>query len=63
VSGLFRKTKHEKIDEEIPTWVGGGDLRIALFIGITLGTIHGIASFAFAYIIGSIIGIGYLIAG
>jgi prepilin signal peptidase PulO-like enzyme (type II secretory pathway) len=44
-------------EEDIPTWVWWGDLRVALFIGITLGTIHGIASFAFAYVIGSIFGI------
>ncbi len=43
--------------EEIPSWIGWGDLRIALFIGLSLGTIHGIASFFFAYIVGSIIGI------
>ncbi len=49
--------RHKKQDDilEIPTWIGGGDLRISLFIGLTLGTLHGIASFAFAYIIGSII--------
>ncbi len=47
--------------EPIPTWVGGGDLRIAIFIGLTLGVVHGIASFVFAYIIGSIVGIMYLV--
>ena len=43
--------------EEIPAWIGWGDLRIALFIGLSLGTIHGVISFFFAYIIGSIVGI------
>ncbi len=61
---LFGKfnTPHDKWEDiTIPTWVGGGDLRIALFIGLSLGTIHGIASFFFAYIIGSIIGIYILL--
>ena len=30
----------EREQEEIPSWIGGGDLRIALFMGITLGSIH-----------------------
>ncbi len=51
---FFRKKK-EVEDIEIPTWIWGGDLRIALFIGLTLGTLHGIVSFAIAYISGSII--------
>ncbi len=46
---------------EIPTWVGGWDLRIAIFVGLTLGTLHGIASFIFAYMIGSIFGIAMLL--
>jgi prepilin signal peptidase PulO-like enzyme (type II secretory pathway) len=52
---------HEDQDIEIPTWIGGGDIRIAIFIGLTLGTLHGIASFVFAYILGSIVGIWILI--
>lgn len=40
-------------EEALPSWVGGGDLRIAIFIGITLWSIHGIASFIFAYILWS----------
>jgi prepilin signal peptidase PulO-like enzyme (type II secretory pathway) len=47
--------------DQIPTWIGWGDLRIALFIGLTLGIIHGIASFAFAYVIGSIYAIGSIL--
>lgn len=50
---FFRKKRQED-EVEIPTWVGWGDLRIALFIGLTLGTLHGIMSFSFAYIIWSI---------
>ncbi len=58
----FLKEESEEVStEEIPTWIGGGDLRIALFIGLTLGLSHGVVSFVFAYILGSIFGIGYII--
>ena len=57
---LFRWNKADN-ELEIPTWIGGGDLRIAMFIGLTLWTVHGISSFAFAYIIGSIVWICILI--
>lgn len=40
---------------EIPAWVGWGDLRVALFVGVSLWTIHGIASFFFAYMVWSIV--------
>ncbi len=56
------RAKKEDDTIDIPTWMGGGDLRIALFIGLTLGVLHGIASFAFAYIIGSIVGIFILVS-
>lgn len=58
----FSKKKHtEEDDYEIPTWIGWGDLRIALFIGLTLGSIHGIVAFFIAYIVGSIVGIFLMI--
>lgn len=44
-----------ELDEEfIPTWVGWWDLRIALFTGLTLGMIHGVASFLIAYFLWAI---------
>ncbi len=58
---LFQKKKKDDDEIDIPTWIGWGDLRIALFIWLTLGTLHGIASFAFAYIIWSIIGVWVLL--
>jgi prepilin signal peptidase PulO-like enzyme (type II secretory pathway) len=58
---LFQKKDTREGEEEIPTWVGGGDLRIAIFIWLTLWTIHGISSFVFAYILGSIVWISLLI--
>lgn len=59
-SPLMRKWEVSE-EKSIPTWVGGWDLRIALFIGLSLGTLHGIFAFAIAYMIGSIFGIGLLI--
>lgn len=56
----FKNDKKEPSDEEIPTWVGGGDLRVALFIWLTLWSLHGIVNFGIAYILGSIFGIAYL---
>jgi prepilin signal peptidase PulO-like enzyme (type II secretory pathway) len=48
-------------DEVLETWVGWWDLRIALFIGLTLGTYHGIFAFFIAYVVGSFFGIIVLI--
>jgi hypothetical protein len=56
---IWRKPKQEEV-LDIPTWIGGGDLRIALFAWLTLGVVHGIASFAFAYMIGSIVWLSIL---
>lgn len=61
IESIYKKKASLSKDEEIPTWVGGGDLRIALFIGLTLWELHGIASFAIAYIVWSIIGIVLLL--
>lgn len=57
---IWRTPRPEEI-LEIPTWIGGGDLRIAIFAWLTLGVVHGIASFAFAYIIGSMIWVTILL--
>lgn len=57
----FFKKKKQDNEIEIPTWVWWGDLRIAIFIWLTLGTIHGVTSFAFAYIIGSVVWIWILL--
>lgn len=60
---FWKQKKNHKEDStlEIPTWIGGWDLYIALFIGLTLGTIHGIAAFFIAYILWSIYGITFLV--
>ncbi len=55
------KENTDNDDEEIETWIGAGDMMVALFSGLTLGIIHGVASFFIAYILGSIIGIIYLL--
>lgn len=51
------KEKADQDEDDIPMWIGAGDLLVALFIGLTLGIVHGIVAFFFAYVIGSIIGI------
>ncbi len=56
----IRKTDAQNQEDDIPTWVGWGDLRVALFIGLTLGTIHGVMAVFFAYIIGSIAGLAII---
>lgn len=60
---MFRRvrTTESNSESEIPTWVGWGDLRIALFIGLTLGIVHGVFAFFCAYLFGSIVGIVLLI--
>ncbi len=60
LTDMLRKKKDDS-NIEIPVWIGWGDLRIALFIGLTLGVLHGVASFAIAYIIGSIVWIFILL--
>jgi len=59
----FDKEVEETNEEDpvIPTWMWGGDLRIALFIGLTLGTVHTFVAVICWYIIGSIYGIYTLI--
>jgi prepilin signal peptidase PulO-like enzyme (type II secretory pathway) len=60
---LFRSSDSTRDDAEleIPTWIGWWDLRIALFIGLTLGTVHSLTTLIIAYVSGSIIGIGLLL--
>lgn len=53
----------EQDEEEIPIWIGPGDLFIAIIIGFTLGTIGGIIAFFVAYIVGSLYGIFAIIFG
>lgn len=57
VLDFFRKTSTTEDETQLPAWVWGGDLRIALFIGLTLGLVHGIIAFFIAYIFGSIVGL------
>lgn len=54
---LFPQKESTKNDDEtsIETWVWWWDLRVALFIWITLGLVHGIFSFFVAYILWSFI--------
>ncbi len=43
-------------EEEIPVWIWAWDLRVAIFIWLTLWGIHTLSTLFFAYIIGSIVG-------
>ncbi|MEK7629111.1 MAG: prepilin peptidase [Patescibacteria group bacterium] len=42
-------------------WVGGGDAKLGLFLGLWLGWPQGIVGFLFAYILGSVVGVILLI--
>ncbi|MCG2690454.1 prepilin peptidase, partial [Candidatus Parcubacteria bacterium] len=44
-------------------WIGGGDIRLGLLLGLALGWPNVLAAILIAYFIGSIIGIGLIIAG
>ncbi len=57
---LIRWPTQQTWEDEIPVWIWGWDLRIALFIWLTLGTIHSLSTLMFAYIIGSIVWISML---
>lgn len=58
---LFLQKPFEKLfpssqdDEEIPTWIGGGDLRLSLIIGLTLGWKMGFVAIFLAYITAAIV--------
>jgi prepilin signal peptidase PulO-like enzyme (type II secretory pathway) len=56
ITGRYTDTP-EKDEIELPSWIGWGDLRVALFVGLTLGTIHTLSTLLFAYCIGAIAGI------
>ncbi len=58
---FFEKSEDSEEEESIPTWMGGWDLRIAIFIGLTLGTVHTSIAIIGWYIAGSIYGIYILI--
>ncbi|MBT4936993.1 prepilin peptidase [Candidatus Peregrinibacteria bacterium] len=47
---LFRESEEE---EESPSWIGGGDLRLAFIMGLLLGLKKGILALFLSYIIGA----------
>lgn len=57
IMDYFRWKSDDDTNEDIPVWIWGWDLRIALFIGLTLGTLHSVTTLIFAYILWSIVGI------
>ncbi len=44
-------------------WIGGGDIRLGLLVGLALGWPNVIVAIFLAYFIGSLIGIGLLVTG
>ncbi len=44
-------------------WIGGGDIRLGLLLGLALGWPNVLAAILIAYFTGSIIGVGLIIAG
>ena len=44
-------------------WIGGGDIRLGLFMGIILGWQHVIVALLLAYILGAIFAVGLLVTG
>ncbi len=59
---LFKKrgAVHDE-GEELPTWIGLGDLRIAIFMGVVGGLKIAALGVFFAYLIGSVVGLYFLI--
>lgn len=48
---------------DFPIWVGGGDLRYAVFIGLASGMYLGVVSFIIGYISGALYGIVLILQG
>jgi prepilin signal peptidase PulO-like enzyme (type II secretory pathway) len=44
------------------TWVGGGDIRLGVVMGLMLGIWHGLAALFLAYILGAIVGVALLVS-
>ena len=58
---LLSRNEEPDTSEEIPTWIWAGDLRIALFIGLSLWGYLAIWFLIFTYISGALIGIVILV--
>ncbi len=57
----WKQEEENPEEEEIPTWIGGWDLRIALFMGLVAGIKITLLALFLSYLIGSIVGIAVLI--
>lgn len=52
----FEKKMHtEKDTEELPSWIGGGDLRLAIIMGLILGWKMGLVALFLAYFLGAVV--------
>ncbi len=63
LGSAFEKIFDNTTDEEIPAWIGGGDLRLGIIMGFILGWKMGIMAVLFACIIGTVFYIPLLILG
>lgn len=50
---IFERFLDEETEEEMPSWIGGGDLRLSIIIGLALGWKIGILAIFLAYILGT----------
>lgn len=61
VSAYFEKKFPEETEEEdFPSWIGGGDLRIALIMGLALGWKVGLLAVFLSYILGTLVALPLL---
>ena len=58
----FEKKIHFEKMAEIPAWIGGGDLRLAIIIGLALGPAVGLFSIFLGYFFGAIVAVPMLFA-
>ena len=49
--------------EDVPAWVGGGDMRYAVWLGMIAGIQHGIISIGIGYILGSFVAVYLILTG
>jgi prepilin signal peptidase PulO-like enzyme (type II secretory pathway) len=62
LAGLAKREDESTDPDPLPAWMGWGDLRLAVFMGLA-GGIWGVVGVACAYVIGSVFGITWLAMG
>ncbi len=54
---------NSELEDDCPSWIGGGDLRIAFIMGLLLGIKGSIIALFLAYFLGAVIGIILILSG